>query len=78
MDGLVNASARNSPITVRREVPTARSMPISRRRSATTVRNELAMMNPAVARAKMPNMLNAKVATCRVASSVDWVESPPT
>ncbi len=37
-----------------------------------------AMMKPAVARAKMPNMLKAKVPICSEASSVDSDDSPPT
>ncbi len=71
-------SVRNMPITVRRVVPTARSMPISRRRSAMTVRNEFAMMNPAVTRANTPNMVKPKEATCKEASSEDSEERPPT
>ena len=51
---------------------------MSRRRSATTVRKLLRMMNPAVARAKMPNMLKAKTATSIDAMSEVLVDSPPT
>ena len=71
-------SIRKSLETLRLVIPIARSMPMSRRRSATTVRKLFRMMNPAVARAKMPNMLNANCATCSEASSDDSVESPPT
>ena len=46
-------------LMVRCRVPIARSMPMSRRRSATTVRKLLRMMKPAVARANTPNMRNA-------------------
>ena len=73
-----SASARNMRMIVRRGVPIARSMPMSRRRSAITVRKEFAMMNPAVASANTPNRVNANSLTWMLASSEALLDSPPT
>ena len=71
-------SATNMRWMVRRLAPIARNMPMSRRRSAMTVRKLFAMMNPAVARANTPNRLNANTLVSSEANIEALVDRPPT
>ncbi len=73
----ISPSARKVPRMVRRPAPRARNMPMSRRRSATTVRKVLKMMKPPMSTAMTPSRLKMAWATSMLANSSALVDSPP-